>query len=176
MPGGQRLLDRYGSLFLKANYARLICVSSAMNREMLLHHLRQAHQHIEEGRLHMARQHALIAQLEARGEDAAHARRALAMLEQMQAQHVADGQKIEKALEEGEPAFSAQDDFRRMEGVRAIAYGSLDELRWYQAQLAVTAQVLERSKQSLDTSKEVLRRLERLAPNDPDPSSGAASA
>jgi hypothetical protein len=136
-----------------------------MKRETLLHRLSQARQHIAEGRLHIARQHALIGELEARGEDAAHARRALAMLEQMQALHVADGRKIEKALQEGEPAFSLQDDSRRTESVREITRGSLEELRWYQAQIGVTAEVVERSKETLEASREILQRLEKLGPN-----------
>jgi hypothetical protein len=87
--------------------------------------------------------------------------------------HVADSQKIEKALEKGEPAFSLHDDFRRTESVRAIARGSLDELRWYQAQIAVTAQALERSRTTLEACRGILDRLHQLAPAGSDTPSGA---
>jgi tRNA A37 N6-isopentenylltransferase MiaA len=133
-----------------------------MTHDTLLRHLVQARQHIAEGRAHIAAQRTLIAQLEARGQDTTHARRTLVMLERMRAMHLADSARIEQALEQGGPPFSTTDDFRRAQNARAMTRGSLDELRWYHAQLAETAAVLQRSKESLDTSREILLQVEQL--------------
>jgi hypothetical protein len=135
-----------------------------MKREALLHHLLQARQHVAEGRVHIARQHSLIADLEARGEDTSHARQTLAMFQRMQTGHIADAERIEKALDEENAVFSNSEDFDRGERARIVSRDSFEELRWYQAKLAETAQVLQSSKESVETSRQILLRFERVDP------------
>ena len=135
-----------------------------MKHEALLRHLAQARQHVAEGRFHIAAQRKLIEELDAEGSDATQARRALVILERMQVTHVTDYEMIRKALEDGAPIFSRVDDFRRVQSARGVARGSVEELRWYQAKIAETVQVLQRSKETLVASREILLQLEELVP------------
>jgi len=136
----------------------------AMKQSRLLEHLAHARRHVAEGHVHVARQRAIVVRLEARGEDASQARRALATLEEMQATHIADCAKLEKAWEgNGEP-FSPEDMELRCESAHAAGRASMEELRWYQEQIAQTGNVLRRAKEALEASQAMLAKLDDADP------------
>jgi len=104
-----------------------------MKRETIINHLALARRHVAEGLAHIAQQRRLIARLEARGHDAAQARRALATMEHMQGLHEADRERLEQALALNDAPFTSRDNICRAESTRAVARSSADELAWYQA-------------------------------------------
>ena len=130
-----------------------------MARSTIRDHLAQARQYVEQGREHIARQRAVIARLEGQGHDATQARNTLALFEAMQARHVADCEKLEKAWEGNAEPFSHEDVELRIESAHEVGRASVEELRWYQVQIAQTADVLRRSKEALDASQEILAKL-----------------
>ena len=65
---------------------------------MLKRHLAQAKAHVEAGRKHIVRQRKLIAKLERGGHDTKQARAFLDELEQLQATHIADRERILREL------------------------------------------------------------------------------
>jgi hypothetical protein len=71
-----------------------------MDRNMILDHLAMVRRHVAMGEQILARQHAIIARLERAGCDASGAKRLLIQFEEMQSLHVADRDRLEKALAE----------------------------------------------------------------------------
>lgn len=136
-----------------------------MDRKAIGRHLNQARRHVAAGLIHIARQRAIIARLEADGLDAAHARNALKTLQSMQAAHVADCHRLDMALAAAKSPFSFRDDVRRATKARAVTQESVTELLWYQAKIAETAQVLQNSKEAVEGSREILVKLQRLGPD-----------
>jgi hypothetical protein len=70
-----------------------------MDRKMIGDHLAQAERRINEGEGHLVQQRNLIAELEGLGHDTAQARALLKQLEQIQALHIADRDRLCKVLE-----------------------------------------------------------------------------
>ena len=71
-----------------------------MDQEMLKRHLAEAEEHIATGDKNIARQRDLIAQLERDGHDTASARTFLHEFEQLQAQHIAERERLLRELSE----------------------------------------------------------------------------
>jgi hypothetical protein len=69
-----------------------------MNHEIKAQHLKRVERHVREGRGHVARQQALVAELHRRGLDADLARALLVKFEQLQALHVADRDRLRAEL------------------------------------------------------------------------------
>ena len=136
-----------------------------MDRSVILQHLNQARRHVATGLIHIARQRAIIARLEVDGHDTGHAEGALRMLHSMQAVHVADCDRLEKALREGQTHFSVEDDARRVETALAVTQESMSELRWYQAKIDETAQVVARSIAAIAGSLEILQTFQGPGPD-----------
>ena len=132
---------------------------------MILDHLALARRHVADGYVHIARQRALIVHLEAKGEDSALARQMLRSLEEMQARHIADCQHLEKAWETNGQPFSPEDAEVRSEGAQAVRQVSIQELRWFQAQIAETGNVLRRSREMIDASRQILSKFEHVGLN-----------
>jgi len=131
-----------------------------MDCQTILDHLVRARRHVADGREHIAKQHVIIARLEAQGHDTAKARDSLRLFEEMQALHVADCERLEKALVDGAIVFSPGDDLRRVDGAHEVSRESMNELRWYQVKISETADVFRRSKDALDSSREMLLNLD----------------
>ncbi len=70
-----------------------------MDRSMLLHHLDLAKRHVAIGEKNVARQRAVVAELERDGHDASEARRLLAEFEQLQSMHIQDRDRLLKELD-----------------------------------------------------------------------------
>ena len=131
-----------------------------MDRRTLVDHLALARDHVAQGRLHIAKQHVLIARLERHGRDTGKALETLRLFEAMQAEHVADCERLERALVQGDAPFSSGDDFRRAQGTEEVTRESMNEVRWYWSKIAESADVLQRSKDAVDTSREMLLKLD----------------
>jgi hypothetical protein len=71
---------------------------TSMDREMLQRHLAQAEQHTEAGRKHIARQREIITELECDGHETTTAWALMDQLEQAQAMHIADRERILREL------------------------------------------------------------------------------
>lgn len=69
-----------------------------IDREMWQEHLAQAERHVTLGETHIAKQRAIVAELERDGHDARIARDLLDQLEQMQDLHVADRDRLREDL------------------------------------------------------------------------------
>jgi regulator of protease activity HflC (stomatin/prohibitin superfamily) len=69
-----------------------------MDRAMLQKHLAQAERHVAEGEAHLARQRALIRKLERDGHGSRAARLFLRSLEETQALHLADRDRVRAEL------------------------------------------------------------------------------
>lgn len=69
-----------------------------MDRALWQEHLAQAERHVGLGEAHMAKQRAIIAELERDGHDTRAARDLLHQLEQMQELHVANRDRLRKEL------------------------------------------------------------------------------
>ncbi len=65
---------------------------------MILDHLAMVRRHVARGEQIVARQHEIIARLERAGCDTSYARRLLLQFEEVQSLHVADRERLEKAL------------------------------------------------------------------------------
>jgi hypothetical protein len=65
---------------------------------MIQDHLAQAEEHVQLGLTHIAKQHAIIAELERDGLDAKMARELLTTFEEMQRSHVADRDRLREEL------------------------------------------------------------------------------
>jgi hypothetical protein len=76
------------------------CYPRRMDREMLRQHLQQTEKHLAASDELITDQRALIARLEERGYDTAKARTALAHLEEMRKLHIADRDRLSRALRE----------------------------------------------------------------------------
>jgi len=135
-----------------------------MKRETIINHLALARRHVAEGLAHIAQQRRLIARLEARGHDAAQARRALATMEHMQGLHEADRERLEQALALNDAPFTSRDNICRAESTRAVARSSADELAWYQAGISETADVLQRGKDAINGSRDAMARSGQAQP------------
>lgn len=70
----------------------------AIDRAMWQEHLAQAERHVVQGEGHIAKQRAIVAELERDGHDARIARDLLDQLEQMQELHVADRDRRREEL------------------------------------------------------------------------------
>ena len=70
-----------------------------MNREIKAQHLETVERHVREGRRHVARQKALVAELKQHGHDDDLARALLAKFEELQALHVADRDRLRAELD-----------------------------------------------------------------------------
>jgi hypothetical protein len=70
-----------------------------MDKVMIRDHLALAEEHVQLGLFHIAKQHAIIAELERDGLDATLAREVLATFEEMQGAHVADRDRLKAELE-----------------------------------------------------------------------------
>jgi hypothetical protein len=73
-----------------------------MDKAMLRDHLARTELHVQLGLTHIAKQHAIIAALERDRHDTKMAREILTTLEETQALHVADRDRLMKKLAEGE--------------------------------------------------------------------------
>lgn len=73
-------------------------------RSMIRQHLTLAREHVAQGEKHVARQREIVAELDRDGHDAALARQLLEQFERVQANHVADRDRLEKELGEEGPA------------------------------------------------------------------------
>jgi hypothetical protein len=71
---------------------------SRIDRAMWQEHLAQAERHVVQGEGHIAKQRAIVAELERDGHDARIARDLLDQLEQMQELHVADRDRLREEL------------------------------------------------------------------------------
>jgi hypothetical protein len=71
-----------------------------IDRTILLEHLAQAERHVAQGRTHLARQEALIADLERDGHDTKDASAILATLRETQTQHILNLARLLKALQQ----------------------------------------------------------------------------
>jgi hypothetical protein len=69
-----------------------------MDRATLEDHLAMAEQHIAQGEQHIMRQRGIVAELERGGHDSTAARQFLVVLEQTQAVHLADRDRVQKEL------------------------------------------------------------------------------
>lgn len=69
-------------------------------RETIEEHLRQAEEHVASGERAIARQLVLLQELARDGHDTARARKLLGQFEELQAMHIADRDRIRKALAE----------------------------------------------------------------------------
>jgi hypothetical protein len=69
-----------------------------MDREMLKRHLAEAEEHIATGDKNIARQREVIAQLERDGRETASARTFLQEFEQLQARHIAERERLLRAV------------------------------------------------------------------------------
>jgi hypothetical protein len=76
------------------------CYPHRMDREMLRQYLQQTEKHLAASDKLVTDQRALIARLEERGYDTAKARTALAHLEEMRKLHIADRDRLSRALRE----------------------------------------------------------------------------
>ena len=70
-----------------------------IDRAMWQQHLAQAERHVTLGETHIAKQRAIVAELERDGHDARIARDLLDQLEQMQELHVADRDRLREDLD-----------------------------------------------------------------------------
>jgi hypothetical protein len=70
-----------------------------MDKVMIHDHLALAEEHVQLGLVHIAKQHAIIAELERDGLDATLAREVLTTFEEMQRAHVADRDRLKAELE-----------------------------------------------------------------------------
>jgi hypothetical protein len=71
-----------------------------MDRAMVLEHLEMAHRHVSDGERHVARQRALIAELDRDGHDSWRARLLLQQFEDMLRLHVQERDRLEKMAAE----------------------------------------------------------------------------
>lgn len=69
-----------------------------MNRTILIAHFEQAERHVREGRQHIDRQRRVVAELERDGHPSEMSRELLDTFEQLQAQHVADRDRLAAEL------------------------------------------------------------------------------
>jgi hypothetical protein len=74
-----------------------------MDRATILDHLAVALRYVTEGECHIAQQHETIALLERNGLDTSAAKAALLQLEEHQALHVADRDRLKQELDENHP-------------------------------------------------------------------------
>jgi len=77
-----------------------------MDRAMLLDHLAQAEHHVSVGARHIARQREIIAELERTGADSTEANLLLQLLEELQALHLADRDRLRAELGVSEPSLN----------------------------------------------------------------------
>jgi hypothetical protein len=71
-----------------------------MDQNMILDHLAMVSRHVTRGEQIVARQREIIARLERAGCDTSYAKRLLLQFEEVQSLHVADCDRLEKALAE----------------------------------------------------------------------------
>jgi hypothetical protein len=71
-----------------------------MDQNMILDHLAMVSRHVTRGEQIVARQREIIARLERAGCDTSYAKRLLLQFEEVQSLHVADRDRLEKALAE----------------------------------------------------------------------------
>lgn len=69
-----------------------------MDRGMIERHLQQAQRHVSEGEQHIVGQRELLSRLQRDGHDTKEAARLLASFEDLQRLHIADRDRLEKAL------------------------------------------------------------------------------
>lgn len=71
---------------------------SSVPREMLIEHLRQAHEHVALGERHLARQRQIVEEYERLGLDVTKAQWLLSQFEELQVLHVADRDRLQEQL------------------------------------------------------------------------------
>ncbi|MBV9221997.1 MAG: hypothetical protein JO366_03220 [Methylobacteriaceae bacterium] len=71
-----------------------------MDRNILVRHLTQAEDHVAKGKRHLQQQREIVAKLNGEGGGSTRAQRLLNLFEEMQALHVADRERLKKALAE----------------------------------------------------------------------------